>query len=599
MADELEMVKVEECIAAVCDDIREMLLRKNRKYGNSALAPKRIFSRASPQEQIFIRIDDKLSRIANLPVVEVTADQEDGEKTIDDLMGYLVLLNVQARLSAERDLEVDTVDAGDDGTPVEFEEESEEDEAWERLADDVVTLRTALVAEDFEVALSNLPRIQAPLGIELLGTIQQNIRAQRRELESARTAILQTSGDGRGAVLALREIYDECSRRLPSHQYEIQHRDALGDAILRGIWNLARRGLNGDPLFIQRAAMEVALQCFPAGNLSVATGEALDAIGKTFGMTREARNQVPMEVDDTFRIRIGNEVRGCLASLQPIDVEARLKVALALSDRLQANARAAQQELQSIKDSRRYLSQRFDETVATLERQKAECKEQQARIATLESAVVDLEQKHNAAMQAVIVAEQMKYRALENTLDETARARDAERSRADDATKELSRVNRTFDESVARMNERVEALNGRCERADAMKHKLRNEIGDVDEALIAIGIDYTFATPNGGKRLAAYIRGLRERVTGETKLRLEQTGEMLSTFAKDAKTLQESLTEQAIKQFHILMRHQDRYLKAWCIATKVDDPRKVAMEVRHDDRTGAFTVKFVRNAEVA
>ena len=285
--------------------------------------------------------------------------------------------------------------------------------------------------------------------------------------------------------------------------------------------------------------------------------------------------------------------------MQPIDVEARLKVALALSDRLQANARAAQQELQSIKDSRRYLSQRFDETVATLERQKAECKEQQARIATLESAVVDLEQKHNAAMQAVIVAEQMKYRALENTLDETARARDAERSRADDATKELSRVNRTFDESVARMNERVEALNGRCERADAMKHKLRNEIGDVDEALIAIGIDYTFATPNGGKRLAAYIRGLRERVTGETKLRLEQTGEMLSTFAKDAKTLQESLTEQAIKQFHILMRHQDRYLKAWCIATKVDDPRKVAMEVRHDDRTGAFTVKFVRNAEVA
>jgi len=33
-------------------------------YGNLALAPLRIFSRADPVEQLNVRIDDKLSRIA-------------------------------------------------------------------------------------------------------------------------------------------------------------------------------------------------------------------------------------------------------------------------------------------------------------------------------------------------------------------------------------------------------------------------------------------------------------------------------------------------------------------------------------------------------
>lgn len=39
-----------------------MLLAKNAAYGNSALEPVRIFSKADPTEQIRVRIDDKLSR---------------------------------------------------------------------------------------------------------------------------------------------------------------------------------------------------------------------------------------------------------------------------------------------------------------------------------------------------------------------------------------------------------------------------------------------------------------------------------------------------------------------------------------------------------
>lgn len=71
-------------LAKVCDEIKEMLIEKNRKYGNSVLYPVRVFSKADPVEQLNIRIDDKLSRLAAMQPDE----DEDVEK---DLIGYLVL----------------------------------------------------------------------------------------------------------------------------------------------------------------------------------------------------------------------------------------------------------------------------------------------------------------------------------------------------------------------------------------------------------------------------------------------------------------------------------------------------------------------------
>lgn len=76
-------------ISKVCDEIKGMLLDKNRKYGNSALEPVRIFSQASPDEQIKVRIDDKLSRIKKGCGID-----NDDEDVINDLIGYLVLLKV-------------------------------------------------------------------------------------------------------------------------------------------------------------------------------------------------------------------------------------------------------------------------------------------------------------------------------------------------------------------------------------------------------------------------------------------------------------------------------------------------------------------------
>lgn len=76
-----------EQIAAKCDELKAMLLEKNRKYGDSALNPCRVFSKANSVEQILVRIDDKLSRIQN-------RQNDDDEDAVMDLAGYLILLMI-------------------------------------------------------------------------------------------------------------------------------------------------------------------------------------------------------------------------------------------------------------------------------------------------------------------------------------------------------------------------------------------------------------------------------------------------------------------------------------------------------------------------
>lgn len=82
--------ETQEQIRWVCDGIRSMLIAKNESYGDSALNPVRIFSRADTNEQLAVRIDDKLSRVAR-------GHEFVGDNDLDDLIGYLILMKV-ARL---------------------------------------------------------------------------------------------------------------------------------------------------------------------------------------------------------------------------------------------------------------------------------------------------------------------------------------------------------------------------------------------------------------------------------------------------------------------------------------------------------------------
>ena len=71
-----------------CNEIRDLLLSKNRAYGDSALSPDNIFSKLDNAQAICARIDDKLSRIKN------TGLDDETEDTLDDLIGYLILLKI-------------------------------------------------------------------------------------------------------------------------------------------------------------------------------------------------------------------------------------------------------------------------------------------------------------------------------------------------------------------------------------------------------------------------------------------------------------------------------------------------------------------------
>jgi len=75
-------------IATTCEDIKTLLLEKNANYGNSALEPLGVFSKLNAAEAIMARIDDKLARISNKGLNDATED------TLDDLIGYLILLKI-------------------------------------------------------------------------------------------------------------------------------------------------------------------------------------------------------------------------------------------------------------------------------------------------------------------------------------------------------------------------------------------------------------------------------------------------------------------------------------------------------------------------
>lgn len=71
----------------VLKEVGTMLEQKNAAYGDAALNPVRIFSKADPLEQLKVRIDDKLSRLARGSAA--------GEDVIHDLLGYLVIYRIQ------------------------------------------------------------------------------------------------------------------------------------------------------------------------------------------------------------------------------------------------------------------------------------------------------------------------------------------------------------------------------------------------------------------------------------------------------------------------------------------------------------------------
>ena len=94
--EEIMLTESQLDIIRCMDSMKEFLLEKNRRYGDSALHPKRMFSKATTDEQILVRLDDKISRIQN--------SDELRKNDIADMLGYLTLLCVSKRWTDFSDL---------------------------------------------------------------------------------------------------------------------------------------------------------------------------------------------------------------------------------------------------------------------------------------------------------------------------------------------------------------------------------------------------------------------------------------------------------------------------------------------------------------
>lgn len=84
LSPEGKRVNFELNVRRITDQIADLLIAKNKAYGDSALNPIRVFSKSDRIEQLNVRIDDKISRIQR-------GTEFEDEDTERDLIGYLIL----------------------------------------------------------------------------------------------------------------------------------------------------------------------------------------------------------------------------------------------------------------------------------------------------------------------------------------------------------------------------------------------------------------------------------------------------------------------------------------------------------------------------
>jgi hypothetical protein len=92
-----------EGIAQIFDSLRDVVLEKNRRYGDSALVPIGVFNKAGPGVSILARMDDKVGRMVNAADPEdiglelgrlferLAAQDRIRKNDLGDLVGYAVL----------------------------------------------------------------------------------------------------------------------------------------------------------------------------------------------------------------------------------------------------------------------------------------------------------------------------------------------------------------------------------------------------------------------------------------------------------------------------------------------------------------------------
>ena len=106
-------------IIRVCDNTKNLLVKKNKAYGDSALNPLGIFENGDAVVSLGARMDDKLMRLKSLGMGKDSVD------TLYDLHGYITLLII----AIERKENINSLDAvcDDDSNTAELIADARED----------------------------------------------------------------------------------------------------------------------------------------------------------------------------------------------------------------------------------------------------------------------------------------------------------------------------------------------------------------------------------------------------------------------------------------------------------------------------------------
>lgn len=90
-----ELTETQQKIHDTLEAMNDLLLDKNRKYGDSAIHPKHYFYKGDNVNSILIRMDDKLGRIVNNSAATPRVND------VCDLLGYATLLLVAMGVTPE------------------------------------------------------------------------------------------------------------------------------------------------------------------------------------------------------------------------------------------------------------------------------------------------------------------------------------------------------------------------------------------------------------------------------------------------------------------------------------------------------------------
>lgn len=93
--NEVLYTDTQQKLSDVLDGMKSLLLYKNRKYGDSAINPKKIFYKGDSTNSILIRLDDKLGRVMS------NTDDKPRVNDVADIIGYCTLLLVSMGVTSE------------------------------------------------------------------------------------------------------------------------------------------------------------------------------------------------------------------------------------------------------------------------------------------------------------------------------------------------------------------------------------------------------------------------------------------------------------------------------------------------------------------